>query len=68
MTFKLAPFGATVVQTIAPIVVDWPGFFKQSFFPASNQNAHSRRERNAQHFAGIDPVLIVDADNRGLFV
>jgi hypothetical protein len=42
------------------------GLFKQSFFSASNQNAHSRRERNAQHFAGIDPVLVVDADDLGL--
>lgn len=41
------------------------GPFQQSFFPASNQNAHSRRERNAEHFAGIDPVLVIDAYELG---
>jgi hypothetical protein len=43
------------------------GAFQQSFFPASNQNAHSRGECNAEQLAGIDPVLVVDAEELGLF-
>jgi hypothetical protein len=40
---------------------------KQTLFAASNQDADSCGERNTEQLASIDSVLVIDAQNVGLF-